>query len=43
MTENYITPQHEPEVRRANGRLCVPKTSHGDFRVKGQKESSVHE
>jgi hypothetical protein len=23
--------------------LCVPKTSHGDFRVKGQKESSVHE
>jgi hypothetical protein len=23
--------------------LCVLKTSHGDFRVKGQKESLVHE
>jgi len=28
---------HEILHRDLNGRLCVPKTSHGDFRVKGQK------
>src|SRR6516225_3153669 len=34
--------RHSQNLSKMMG-LCVPKTSHGDFRVKGQKESSVHE